>query len=842
MSFRIVNIFDGITTPSAPIITAPDIVYNQATPTDWVIANPTLVNLALDELGSRMTSTETQTSTNVTDIGTNATNIGNNASAITTLDGEVVKKTGVQTIGGDKTFSDDVVIDGDLTVNGTTTTLNTENLDVEDNNITVNSGGNDVSAEGAGIEVERTGANGCFKYEDALDSKFKIGPAGDVKEISTIVKDTKANLDAIVTKSTSTMYFATDEDNFYGYDVTNDELKLLGGGSGSGVGSPSIYKILNNEDESAADWTDSTNATTSDEAGAELLNGAFSYKMVFTAINENCTSPLFSLNKRGNEGAQSHKCSFVASSNANGVLAQVLNSSDDILGEIALVSGQEKYEFLYEVADGLSDIKFRVDSDAEAAATVYIDDIVFDDEAFLSKDLIINNMQPSRRVKTDTQSVSNATWNQLTFNVEEYDDDNLHDASKWVAPHDCKISVSSMAHFAASTGNADYRLGIARDGVVSHELARVSTKQVDGDNQIIQPTGSMEIDVVEGEEISIWARQTTGGNLNVGGAADQNFFTVSKINVETSSHVITPASSNLSNWEPYTPSNPQNGFGNLANQEFYYRQVGGNLEVLCRCDAGTVSAAEARIALPNGLTINTNITSPVYVGTMMRGSNTVQIGHVLASDGDNYFNFSSPTVSTGGLTKALATNLIGSGEAFSFYASVPVAEYDAVSQILGAIPFQGPVAPARYHRNVSDSVLNNTLNYVNFGGKNFDRDNLVTTGADMTITPAIAWKYTAKRDGELNVKVQIQIDNGISWDASEYFDLKIMKNAALYSESSWDCTATDNNVYFTLRHSDIVDVLEGDDIQIAIFQNSGQTVSIPLQVTRSFVAISQADV
>ena len=59
-------------------------------------------------------------------------------------------------IQGDKTFDDNVVIEGDLTVQGTTTTIDTTNLDVKDKNITLNYGTGDTSAnaDGAGITIQ----------------------------------------------------------------------------------------------------------------------------------------------------------------------------------------------------------------------------------------------------------------------------------------------------------------------------------------------------------------------------------------------------------------------------------------------------------------------------------------------------------------------------------------------------------------------------------------------------------------------------------------------------------------------------------------------------------------
>lgn len=86
---------------------------------------------------------------------------------------------------GDVTINEDLIVTGDLTVNGTTTTINAANLEVEDKNITVNNGGNDVSAEGAGLTVERVSTNGSLIFDSALTSKWKAGLLGSEAEILT---------------------------------------------------------------------------------------------------------------------------------------------------------------------------------------------------------------------------------------------------------------------------------------------------------------------------------------------------------------------------------------------------------------------------------------------------------------------------------------------------------------------------------------------------------------------------------------------------------------------------------------------------------------------------------
>ena len=79
-----------------------------------------------------------------------------------------------------------VVVAGDLQVDGTTTTVNSQTLDVADANVTVNVGGNDAAAEGAGLTVERTGTDGSISYEDALASKWKVGQVGSEVEVVTV--------------------------------------------------------------------------------------------------------------------------------------------------------------------------------------------------------------------------------------------------------------------------------------------------------------------------------------------------------------------------------------------------------------------------------------------------------------------------------------------------------------------------------------------------------------------------------------------------------------------------------------------------------------------------------
>jgi hypothetical protein len=115
------------------------------------------------------------------------------------------------------TVSDTMVVTGDLTVQGTTTSVDTDNLEVKDKNIVVNNGGNDASSEGAGVTVERTGTDGSIIYADSATSKFKVGAAGSEVEVADI-----SSAQAITNKNISSS-------SFIPYSDTYDNLETYAG-------------------------------------------------------------------------------------------------------------------------------------------------------------------------------------------------------------------------------------------------------------------------------------------------------------------------------------------------------------------------------------------------------------------------------------------------------------------------------------------------------------------------------------------------------------------------------------------------------------------------------------
>ena len=122
-------------------------------------------------------------------IGKGAGGSGGSATTIEEIGGKgaFCALTGAQTVGGNKTFSNNVVITGDLTVNGTTTTLNTTNSVVKDSLIELGNGTTGTPSNDAGLVIERGDSDNAFIGWDEGASKFRIGTKSGITGATTDV-------------------------------------------------------------------------------------------------------------------------------------------------------------------------------------------------------------------------------------------------------------------------------------------------------------------------------------------------------------------------------------------------------------------------------------------------------------------------------------------------------------------------------------------------------------------------------------------------------------------------------------------------------------------------------
>jgi len=111
------------------------------------------------------------------------------------------------------TVADNLTVTGDLTVNGTTTTVDTTNLLVKDKLITINDGGADNTARGAGIEFEENGSIAGFikTSSDGEEFEFKVPEGGhtlvldvDADKTVTVAGALNIEADSVINQDLST--------------------------------------------------------------------------------------------------------------------------------------------------------------------------------------------------------------------------------------------------------------------------------------------------------------------------------------------------------------------------------------------------------------------------------------------------------------------------------------------------------------------------------------------------------------------------------------------------------------------------------------------------------------
>mgnify|MGYP003109430110 CR=1 FL=1 len=104
------------------------------------------------------------------------------------------------------TFTDDVIVTGNLTVNGATTTINTTNMDVDDTMIMLSNGTTGSPSNDIGILFNRGAqGNAAFFYDESAKT-FKLSDTKDPKSNTALSPVTASNLDVgIVTAASITL-------------------------------------------------------------------------------------------------------------------------------------------------------------------------------------------------------------------------------------------------------------------------------------------------------------------------------------------------------------------------------------------------------------------------------------------------------------------------------------------------------------------------------------------------------------------------------------------------------------------------------------------------------------
>lgn len=130
----------------------------------------------------------------------------------------------------------------------------------------------------------------------------------------------------------------------------------------------------------------------------------------------------------------------------------------------------------------------------------------------------------------------------------------------------------------------------------------------------------------------------------------------------------------VSPWIAFTPSSYQ-GLGTPTGVECFYRRVGDTAECRVNLIVGVVTAVEARIGLPTGLTTadNTKIpTSLQFVGEAVRNPAAAALWTVLAEASKTYVTLGVQSSTSSGTVKANGNTIFNASDFVSFKFSVPI--------------------------------------------------------------------------------------------------------------------------------------------------------------------------
>lgn len=196
--------------------------------------------------------------------------------------------------------------------------------------------------------------------------------------------------------------------------------------------------------------------------------------------------------------------------------------------------------------------------------------------------------------------------------------------------------------------------------------------------------------------------------------------------LEASSNVLADVST-VTAWQSYTPT--FTGFGSPSAIEFFWRQVGENIEVKGKFTSGVSTTTEARISLPNNYTSAgvSKIPTIQVAGYAGKNASTVTVIPLIEPSA-TYLTFGQQIATgNGAFTKTNGDSLVVNGSQLGFTATVPVAGLQGVTSIyslpsqdtsrVGEIIFSSnPTAPSGFISALTSSI---GLSGATFNGESY---------------------------------------------------------------------------------------------------------------------------
>jgi hypothetical protein len=540
------------------------------------IADGSVSDTEFQYLGGVTSDLQTQLNDRVVGPGSSTNN------RLATFSGTTGKVVQESTVTADS--SGNLVVPGDLTVNGTTTSVNSTNLDVADKQITVNKGGVSPSAEGAGIAVESDGsAVSSLAYDSTKPSKW----TADGVEL--------VNVNASQTLSGKTLDFLRTQTEAVGLSggilsPSKGLSRITGGGTTlnviTGNNVDGATQTLYNNSGSDIVVTNVSNIVTGTGVDFTLKNGA----AITLAYSAN-TSKWLLTGGAGSGGLalSTNSTTFTAAINTH---------------YLCTTAGGA---FTVTLPTGVAGAVIRLSDDARTWGTNNL-------TITPASGQIIGSLAANESLVCDLTGA----WVQLNW-----------DGSKWVVdtngyaaainsggagglvPEAVSTTVnpaSTGKHYLTDTTSAAFTITLPTGA--SGNTIKISDAARNWNNKAVT------IAPASGQKINGYSTNETLVCDTAGGWVELNWNTVLAAWSMTSSTLVSPVVNQgaaISEWQSYTPDVRENAtnLGSITSQTGTWRRVGSNMEVrfFVRSAAARAGTGTLRVGLPAGYSVNTSATN-----------------------------------------------------------------------------------------------------------------------------------------------------------------------------------------------------------------------------------------
>ena len=137
------------------------------------------------------------------------------------------------------------------------------------------------------------------------------------------------------------------------------------------------------------------------------------------------------------------------------------------------------------------------------------------------------------------------------------------------------------------------------------------------------------------------------------------------------------------------------------------------------------------------------------------------------------------------------------------------------------------VAPVRYTQSSGQSLPNSTDTIINFDEQDYDDQSHVTTGA--------GWKYTVPAKGKYRVSPNIVLDDSGAGQATQ-MSMRIKVNGSNVIQRDFP-KMNSSSVRWPLDAQGVLDLDQGDEVQISVFHNYGSGFNVETQSISNAVFI-----